>query len=135
MNAYQMYRQTQAQTAAPGELVVMLYRGALRFISSAIEAIDSKDLTGAHNGLVRAQAIITELHETLDLERGGDIARNLAGIYDFMNGRLIEANMRKDAAPAREVAALLRELLPAWEAAVRQTSASVTARPLVGAAG
>ena len=135
MNASHVYRQTQAQTAAPGELVVMLYRGAVRFVSSAIEAIDSKDLAAAHNGLVRAQAIITELHQTLDVEQGGDIARNLAALYAFMNERLIEANVCKDAAPAREVAALLRELLPAWEAAVRQTSAMAQARPLIAAAG
>jgi flagellar secretion chaperone FliS len=135
MNAHQVYRQTQAQTAAPGELVVMLYRGAVRFVSSAVEAIENKDLPAAHNALVRAQAIITELHQTLDADRGGDIARNLAALYDFMNGRLIEANIRKDAAAAREVEALLRELLPAWEAAVRQTSATTQARPLVAAVG
>src|SRR5438105_7465885 len=127
MNAYQMYRQTQAQTAAPGELVVMLYRGAVRFVTSAIEGIESKDIAAAHNGLVRAQAIITELHHTLDMQRGGDVARNLAGIYEYMSNRLVEANIHKDAAPAREVQTLLRELLPAWEAAVRQTGALVGA--------
>ena len=123
MNAYQTYRQTQTQTAAPGELVLMLYRGAARFVSSAIEAIDARDIAAAHNGLVRAQEIIAELRSTLDLERGGDIARNLESIYDYLNRRLLEANLRKDAEPAREVLQLLRELLPAWEEAVRQTKA------------
>jgi flagellar secretion chaperone FliS len=122
MNGYQAYRQTQAQTAAPGELVVMLYRGAVRFISSAIEAIESRNIEAAHTNLVRAQAIITELSETLDLERGGEIARNLQAIYEFMNRRLIEANLRKDPAIAREVEALLRELLPAWEQIARQVA-------------
>jgi flagellar protein FliS len=131
MNAYQTYRQTQAQTAAPGELVVMLYRGAARFVASAIEGIESRDVQTAHTYLVKAQDIITELLETLDVERGGDIAQNLARIYEYMNHRLLEANLRKDAKPAREVDKLLRELLPAWEAAVRQTPA--TSRPLVGA--
>ena len=132
MNAYNVYRQTQAQTAAPGELVVMLYRGATRFVASAIEAIERNDIQVAHNNLVRAQAVITELLDTLDFERGGDIASNLAQIYVYMRSRLIEANLRKDARPALEVGQLLRELLPAWEQAARQgTAASVAG--LVGA--
>jgi flagellar secretion chaperone FliS len=127
MNGYQAYRQTQAQTAAPGELVVMLYRGAVRFVSSAIEAIESQDIQTAHTNLVRTQAIITELSETLDTERGGDIASNLRAIYEYLNRRLIEANLRKDASIAREVQGLLRDLLPAWEQAARQGAASAAA--------
>src|SRR5579859_4516496 len=119
MNAYNTYRQTQTQTAAPGELVVMLYRGAARFVGSAVEAIETRNISGAHNGLIRAQAVISELIETLDLERGGEIARNLIRIYEYMNFRLTEANLRKDSEPAREVERLLRELLPAWEQAAR----------------
>jgi flagellar protein FliS len=123
MNAYQSYRQTQAATAAPGELVVMLYRGAARFVNSAVEAIEARNVPLAHNNLVRAQAVITELLETLDLERGGELARQLSQIYDYMNHQLVEANLRKDVAPAREVERLLRELLPAWEQAARETAA------------
>jgi flagellar protein FliS len=132
MNGYHAYRQTQAQTAAPGELVVMLYRGAVRFASAAADAMDTRDVQGAHNNLVRAQAIINELSETLDLERGGDIARNLLAIYDYMRRRLIDANLKKDPAPAREVVQLLRELLPAWEQIAR--GAATPAPALVGAA-
>jgi flagellar protein FliS len=127
MNGYQAYRQTQAQTAAPGELVVMLYRGAVRFVSSAIEAIESRDIPTAHTNLVRAQAIVSELSETLDLERGGELARNLNAIYEYLNRRLIEANLRKDAAAAREVHGLLRELLPAWEQAAREAGGRASA--------
>ena len=123
MNAYQSYRQTQAETAAPGELVVMLYRGAARFVGSAVEAIEAHNVPTAHNNLVRAQAVISELLETLDLERGGELARNLIQIYEYMNHRLVEANLRKDVAPAREVERLLRELLPAWEQAARESAA------------
>jgi flagellar protein FliS len=130
MNAYQVYRQTQTQTAAPGELVLMLYRGAVRFLGTAIEAIGSNDIAGAHNNLIKAQAIVEKLDDTLDMERGGDVARNLNSLYEYMLRRLTEANIRKDAEPAREVQGLLRELVPAWEAAVRQTS---TAGSLVGA--
>ncbi|HEV7666094.1 MAG TPA: flagellar export chaperone FliS [Chloroflexota bacterium] len=120
MNAYQTYRQTQTQTAAPAELVVMLYRGAARFVASAVEGIEANDVQAAHVPLVKAQACITELLETLDVERGGEIGQNLVRIYEYMNFRLVEANLRKDAEPAREVEHLLRELLPAWEQAARE---------------
>jgi flagellar protein FliS len=130
--AYQTYRQTQAQTAAPGELIVMLYRGAVRFVASSIEGIEANNVEVAHNNLLRAQAVINELLETIDVERGGEVARNLWRIYEFMISRLVEANLRKDAAPAREVEQLLRDLLPAWEEAARQTNAQPT-RPTVGA--
>jgi flagellar protein FliS len=126
MNAHQSYRQTQAETAAPGELVVMLYRGAARFVSSAVEGIEARNVPIAHNNLIRAQAVITELLETLDLARGGELARNLMQIYEYMSHRLVEANLRKDVAPAREVECLLRELLPAWEQAAREAAAKPT---------
>jgi flagellar protein FliS len=126
VNAYQVYRQTQTQTAAPGELVLMLYRGAVRFLTAAIDAIEARNIAEAHDKLLKTQAIISNLLESLDVERGGDVARNLSALYDYMLRRLLEANVRKDAKPAREVQTLLRELLPAWEAAVRQTSANAT---------
>ena len=122
MNAYNVYRQTQAQTAAPGELVVMLYRGATRFVASAIDAIEARDVQAAHNNLVRAQAVIAELRDTLDAERGGELARHLGQIYDYLHARLVEANLRKDPQAARDVGNFLRELLPAWEEAARQTA-------------
>jgi flagellar protein FliS len=131
MNAYQVYRQTQTNTAAPGELVVMLYRGATRFVAAGIEAIEGRDIEGAHTNLVKAQAIVIELQQTLDLERGGDIAVKLHSIYLYLNNRLIDANLRKDAEPAREVHTLLRELLSAWEVIVRQ--APTAQRTLVAA--
>src|ERR1700680_3182331 len=109
MNAYNTYAETQTQTADPGELVVMLYKGATRFLASAIKAIDARDLQTASNKLLLAQAIITELIETLDMKQGGELAQNLGRIYEYMNFRLVDANMRKDAEPAREVQTLLKE--------------------------
>jgi flagellar protein FliS len=55
----------------------------------------------------------------------------MSSIYDYLNQRLVEANVRKDAAPAREVEAFLRDLLPAWEAATHQAT---PARPTLVAA-
>jgi flagellar secretion chaperone FliS len=133
MTASNTYFETQTNTAGPGELVVMLYKGATRFLASAIEAIEAKNVQAASNSFLKAQAIITELSDTLDMKQGGDLALNLQRIYEYMNFRLVEANLRKDAAPAREVVGLLREMLPAWEQAAKQTAAT-PARRLVSAA-
>jgi flagellar protein FliS len=134
MNAsYNTYFETQTNTAGPGELVVMLYKGATRFLASAIEAIETKNIQAASNSFLRAQAIITELSDTLDLKQGGELAQNLLRIYEYMTFRLVEANLRKDAEPAREVERLLRDMLPAWEQVARETAAT-PARKLVSVA-
>ncbi len=119
MNAYQVYRQTEAQTASPAELVVMLYRGAVRFAAAGAVAIESHQLEAAHQSLVRAQDILVELLGTLDLERGGEIAENLQALYQYLHHRLVESNLHKDPAAAREAETLMRELLGAWEHAAR----------------
>lgn len=122
MNGYQVYRRTQAQTASPAELVVMLYRGAVRFATAGGDALETRNLEAAHNNLVRAQAIVSELASSLDVDHGGEIARNLLGLYGYVNRCLVEANVRKSVEPAREAQRLLRDLLEAWEEAARQPS-------------
>ncbi len=119
MNAHQVYRQTQAETASPAELVLMLYRGAVRFCVASLAAMESRDLEAAHNNLVRAQAILAELMGSLDAERGGDVARSLQVLYAYLGGRLVTANVTKTPEPVREVERLLRELLGAWEQVAR----------------
>jgi flagellar protein FliS len=66
------------------------------------------------NSLIKAQDIITELMISLDFDRGGEIAKNLFGLYVFMNRRLLDGNIKKDKAPLEEVKTLLIELRGAW---------------------
>jgi flagellar secretion chaperone FliS len=112
---YDAYRQTQVQTASPTELVVMLYRGAIRFTKAGIDGVNRGDIQAAHAGFVRAQQIVTELSATLNLERGGELARQLRTIYTFVSDLLMKANIRKAVEPAMHVVRLLEELLSAWE--------------------
>lgn len=121
---FNQYQRMQTETATPGELIVMLYQGAIRFLNKSKEHFGQQDLEGAHANLVRAQNIVIELMSSLDLSTG-PLAKNLFALYDFMYRRLVEANCKKDHAAIDEVLRLLRELLPAWEQAV----ASGTARP------
>ena len=117
---YSQYQRTQTQTASPGELIVLLYGGAIRFLTVARQRLDAGDLEGAHRGLLRGQEIILELMISVDVG-AGPVARNLFDLYEFMHRQLVAANVKKDSQMIDEVVGLLRDLLPSWEAAIAAT--------------
>ncbi len=113
------YRTNSVLTASPGQLVLMLYDGALRALRLAQEGFaqsgsDPRRLEGINKNLLKAQAIIGELQGTLDHEAGGEFAATMHRLYDYYNRRLFEANIRKDAKPVAEVERLLRDVRDAW---------------------
>ncbi|MEZ4523600.1 MAG: flagellar export chaperone FliS [Thermomicrobiales bacterium] len=112
-NPYARYRQIETETADGLDLVIMLYRGAIRMLGQAEDSIKDGTTTEAHNWLVRVQDIINELSLTLNLD-AGEVAVNLRRLYDYMLERLVEANVIKDIKPVIEVRELLNELLDAW---------------------
>src|SRR5438067_11204283 len=101
-NAYQQYQRMQAQTASPGELIVMMYNGALRFLTAAKMKIEANDVAGANESLLRAQEIVLELMISVDVG-AGSVARNLFDLYEFMHRHLVQANCKKDPAMVGEV--------------------------------
>ncbi|HPT83788.1 MAG TPA: flagellar export chaperone FliS [Limnochordia bacterium] len=119
-HAYQMYRQTQVSTASPGELVLMLFDGAIRFARQAQEHIERGELEAANSKLIRVQDIVSELNLSLDLS-AGEIAHNLQQLYTYIYDRLVEANVKKDTAIIDEALKLLVELRDTWEQVVSQT--------------
>ena len=138
-NPYQQYRATKVETAGSVDLVVMLYQGAVKFIRLAIESIEQDDMKAAHTNFVRARDIVVELLGSLNREAGGQIATQLAGVYDYCFRRLIHANVKKDTAPAQEVLGIFRDLGKAWQQiAVQQRQAQArgeisTIRPKMAA--
>ncbi|GGI06679.1 flagellar export chaperone FliS [Egicoccus halophilus] len=120
----QFYRQQAAQTASPAQLVLMLYNGALAEIARAGRGLAATpvDLEDVNDCLGRAQAIVTELAVTLDHERGGKVAANLAALYDFCIDRLVTANVTKSADGLDDVAQVLVGLRDAWEQACVNTA-------------
>lgn len=126
--AYRQYQQTQTHTASPGQLVVMLYQGAIKFLVKARYEVEAGHVERAHNNLVRAQDIVLELMNGLDLSIG-PVAENLHALYSFMYRRLVEANVRKDAKAIDDVLYMLRDLLPAWEQAVASVERAQAASP------
>ena len=115
---FQSYRQISLETAPPGELVRMLYDGAIRFLGLAREGFASDDplernLT-VHNNIIKAQDILNELAVTLDMELGGKLAETLRDLYLYMGNRLQESNIDKDPAGVDEVTERLSGIRDAW---------------------
>jgi flagellar protein FliS len=117
-NPWQSYRRIAAQTATPGHLILMLYEGALRFLEQARLGFKEEDPLllnqTVSNNIQRAQAIIQELNYSLDMERGGEFADKMRGLYNYFDRRLQESNLRKQADGLDEVTRRLTVLRDAW---------------------
>lgn len=101
--------------ANPHQLVSMLMSGALDRVASAKGSIARGEISRKGELLSSAIAIVDSLRASLDHERGGEISSNLASLYDYIEQRLIRANMESDVAPLDEVSSLLVELRAGWE--------------------
>jgi flagellar protein FliS len=120
----QAYRQSAVLAATPGQLVVMLYDGAKRFLRQAAVAMDEREIERAHNTLRRAELIIASLDGTLDFNQGPQLAERLRGIYQFCLAHLNAARVEQDSSKIEEVGALLGELRDAWAQAAAEVDSA-----------
>jgi len=117
--------ETGVASATPQMLIVMLYDGALKAIASARVELLRKDHSAKGRQLSKAIGIIDEgLKPSLDLEAGGEIAENLAALYEYMTRQLMLANLHNDTMKLDEISGLLRELKGAWESLVNVQAAA-----------
>jgi len=122
--AAQAYRRVESESRSPLELIVMLYDGALRFVNEAKEAHDRRDMRARGKAISKVLAIIGELQNTLDMEKGGAIAEQLDNLYTYINSRLLDVTIKHDVAACDEVHTLLTTLRDAWSQLATQTPAS-----------
>lgn len=123
MNPYlKQYQTNQIQTASPEKILIMLYDGAIQFLNKAKKEIENKNIQEVHNNIIGAQKIISEFMNTLDMEVGGETANNLYNLYEYLHFRLVQANLKKDAAMIDEVLVHLKDLKATWEEAIRITN-------------
>jgi flagellar protein FliS len=113
-NAYNQYKAVQVTTTDRGRLLLMMYEGAIKFLRQAKAGLEEQDIAKFCRFLCKGQAIITELMNTLDHEKGGDIARDLDRLYDFMLFYLTEANLHRDAKKVEKVVELLNTIYSAY---------------------
>lgn len=123
------YKSVAVATATPGQLVLMLFDGALRFLATAARSFDLEN-PGArneaiHNNVVKSQRILRELQCSLDLKLGGEFATRMFALYDFMLEQLQQANLKKEREPISTVERLLGEIRDAWSQMLQQSAAPV----------
>ncbi len=115
------YRQlsvtSDALAASPHQLVLMLFDGALDAIGTAQAQIERQDTEGKGRSITRAIDIIGGgLSASLDRQRGGEIAHNLASLYDHLIRELVTANIHHDHHLLEQCAVLLQDLRNSWAA-------------------
>lgn len=117
-NAWKSYRQNATLTATPGQIILMLFAGTIRFLESGLAGFTCTDLAqqnmAVNNNFQRAQEIIRQLNLAIDMEKGGEVAVTLRTLYDYFDRRIHESNIRKQPEGAREVIRLLTILHDAW---------------------
>jgi flagellar secretion chaperone FliS len=114
-NGIQSYRKTNVVTSDPGRLVIMCYEGVIDNLKLAKQKIKEQDYEKKEKAISKARDIIDELLCSLDFQKGGAIASNLSGLYNYMLRRIIHADVNKDMGAIDEVIGLLNELLSAWQ--------------------
>jgi flagellar protein FliS len=116
-NAYNQYKENTINTSSPEELTLMLYNGLVKFIMRGIDCIDKHNVQDAHNNIIRAQDIIKEFMNTLDMQF--EVSKSLYAIYDYLLNRLVEANIAKDKSILEEVLSFAKVLRDTWEQAMK----------------
>jgi flagellar protein FliS len=114
-NAYQQYQNIQVTTVDKGRLLLMMYEGAIKFLKQSRAGLEANDLVKFCRFLSKSQAIIAELMNTLDFEKGGQIARDLERLYDFMLFYLTEANLERDGEKVTKVIGLVETVYSAYK--------------------
>ena len=105
-------------TATPEALTLMLYNGALRFMSEGKEALEKKDYESANNSIIKAEKIITEFRVTLDFNY--EISHQLLPLYNYAYDRLVEGNLDDNFDAIKEATDIITELRDAWAQAMKK---------------
>ncbi len=127
--AHEAYLENRIESAAPLELVRLLYQGAIGAVREARRSLAARDIAGRSRAISKAYGMVAELTVSLDRERGGEIAFRLAQLYDYIMRRLMEANLKQIDGPLVEVLGLLSTLDEAWQQLQEPATAPAPARP------
>lgn len=127
MQATATYRQPTEpaphNVAAPqGNVLLLLYDGAIRFINLASDQIKAGNTNAKEVSLAKAYAIINEFINSLDRNQAPDLCENLTQIYEFMLAKLTEANANMDPEPLEVVTSYLTDMRQTWAEAIAQST-------------
>lgn len=122
------YTSQAIETASPGKLVLMLFDGALRFMTASREGFKEENFMKRNetinNNLIKAQNIVAELQSSLDMDVSGELPGTLYKLYDFVYYQLQQANLKKETEPIDHAEKTIKELRDAWAEMLTQTDES-----------
>jgi len=132
-NPWKSYVRITTQTAPPGQLVLMLFDGAILALERALLGFKLTEIgernTAIHNNLQRALDIIQELDWSLDMQAGGQLAETLRNLYNFFERRIAESNRKKSRQGIDEILPMVRTLRDAWYQMLNGASAETALAP------
>jgi flagellar secretion chaperone FliS len=120
-----VYLESKVLSADPVELIQMLYQSALDSVGEARTHLAKGDIAQRSAAISKVARILLELTASLNHEAGQEISRNLAELYQYMQLRLLDANLKQSDEPLAETQQLLTTLLGAWEGVRRQAGPQV----------
>jgi flagellar protein FliS len=123
MDAGSSYREVAVRGATPVQLVICLYEQAIEDLRRAVIALEKGDIEARTRGINHALMVIAQLQGSLDMERGGDVARNLARFYSLVRAGLSEAQVKQSARILEQQISQLAIVHEAWLEVERATAA------------
>ena len=126
------YRESEILAADPLKLVQMMYRATLDSVAAARRHVRAGEIAERNFAIMRAWNIVNELMQSLDHAAGGELSRNLGGLYAYIQSRLLEANAQQIEPPLEEVEKLLSTLLEGWTSAALKTAETQSAANTTG---
>jgi flagellar protein FliS len=118
------YLQAEVLSADPIKLVQLLYRGTIDNVVTARRHLAAGEIRQRSKSITKAWEILLELIRSLDHSQGGDLSKNLASLYTYMQRRLMEANSQQSDRQLQEVETLLTTLLDGWQQVTAHHSSS-----------
>lgn len=114
------YKKTSVETASKEQILLMLYQAAIKNCKKGMEAIEQKNIAKKGEYIGKMQDIIVELSNSLDFEVGGEVAKELASLYDYLLYSSTQANIKIDKSHLEGCLKVLNTLYDGWTEAVKQ---------------
>jgi flagellar protein FliS len=114
------YKKTSVETASKEQILLMLYQAAIKNCKKGIEAIEQKNIAKKGEYIGKMQDIIVELSNSLDFEVGGEVAKELASLYDYILYSSTQANIKIDKSQLEGCLRVLNTLYDGWTEAIKQ---------------
>lgn len=118
------YKKTSIHTASKEQILLMLYQAAIKNCKKAIESIEQREIAKKGEYIGKLQDIVIELNHALDFEIGGEVAKELSALYDYILFSSTQANIKIDKNPLEGCLSVLTTLYEGWSEAIKSNKSA-----------